>query len=72
MSARVQQYAATAGAIHGLTAEQVLGRSRDQVASAARQTVMRRLRADGFSLAQIGRMVGRHHTTVLHATRKHA
>ena len=56
-------------AIHALPGLMAKQRAKD---AAARQTVMRRLRADGFSLAQIGRMVGRHHTTVLHATRKPA
>jgi chromosomal replication initiation ATPase DnaA len=38
----------------------------------ARQAVMRRLRDDGFAMAQIGRWMNRDHTTVLHAVRKGA
>lgn len=39
---------------------------------AARTAVMRRLRDDGYSLMAIGRMMGRHHSTVIHALRKAA
>jgi chromosomal replication initiation ATPase DnaA len=35
----------------------------------ARREVMRRLRDDGFTTTQIGRWMGRDHSTVIHATR---
>jgi len=68
MSPRVIAYAREEAERYGWTLELVLGRGR--APSDARQAVMRRLRADGFSYPEIGMMMGRHHTTVMHACRK--
>ena len=45
-------------------------RSRDATACQARWRVWRDLRAAGHSLAEIGRMAGYDHTTVLHGLRR--
>lgn len=45
----------------------ILGRSRDVDAVAARQQIYLRARDAGYGFAQIGRAVGRDHSTVLHA-----
>lgn len=65
-TARVLLYVTEAAQRHGVTADAVLGRDRKRRVAHARFEVMRRLRADGWSLTQIGRALGRHHTTVLH------
>jgi hypothetical protein len=54
----------------GVTSEEIKspGRSRNRVIM-ARQHVMRELRRGGWSLGQIGRTFGRHHTSVLGLTR---
>ena len=53
----------------GVPVELVMSRSRRRSAVRARQAVMRRLRADGFSTVQIGRWLGRDHSTVVHGLR---
>ncbi len=70
MSPRVKAYVADAAAVYGTTADRVLGKSQRAADVAARRTVWRKLQADGFSLTQIGRWTGRHHTTVLFGLRQ--
>jgi chromosomal replication initiation ATPase DnaA len=69
MTPRVRRYAKEIGAQHGVPASEILGRSRFRQIVRARADVMRRLRADGFSLLQIGMWMKRDHTTVLHHIR---
>jgi chromosomal replication initiation ATPase DnaA len=55
---------------HGVTLGDVLGYSRRAYIVAARRAAMHALRDEcGYSLCQIGRLLGRHHTTVMHALR---
>jgi chromosomal replication initiation ATPase DnaA len=44
----------------------VIGPSREMSLAHARGRIMRRLHGDGYSLAEIGRKLQRHHTTVLY------
>lgn len=69
MTPRVRQYAVEAEQAHKAPAGSVFTRSRVAPVARARQAVMRRLHADGFSATQIGRWLNRDHTTVLHALR---
>ena len=66
---RIRSYLAAAAQAEGVTVEDVLSTSRRAPVYAARQRVMRQLRGDGFSLPLIGRWMGRHHSTVVHALR---
>lgn len=57
---------------HGVSLVDVMGADRDQAVSHARFEAMYRVRARfGDSLSQIGRLFGRHHTTVLHALQRY-
>jgi chromosomal replication initiation ATPase DnaA len=77
MTPRVRQYAAEEAMRAGVLPADVLrkrvghakGQAQPHPAKAARQAVMRRLRADGFTLTQIGRWFGVDHTTVIYWTR---
>lgn len=58
-------------AAHGVTVEDILGQSRKARIVNARQAAMARMNAETkLSLPEIGRRMGRDHTTVLHAIRK--
>ena len=74
MTPRIQQYAAEASEKFGTTADRFLPayalQRGDASARAARREVMCRLRADGFTLHQIGGWLGLHHSTVIHWTRE--
>lgn len=52
---------------HAVPVADVLGRGRTKAVAAARHAVMRAFRARGLSLPEIGSLLGRDHTTVLHA-----
>lgn len=54
----------------GVPVWDILGRGRCSRMVAARQEVMRRCRLAGYSYPQIGKYLGRDHTTVLYAIRK--
>lgn len=66
MTPRIAQYAREAGSTpEAVCARIPLGwRLKGHPAADARRAVIRRLRADGFSITQIGRWMGIHHTTV--------
>lgn len=66
MTPRIRQYAQEAAERHGVTADAILGRNCKRRVAHARFEVMRHLRADGFTVGQIGRWLNRHHSTVLH------
>lgn len=52
----------------GLTDEALYGRDRSKTVSSARKEAMRQVRLLlGFSYPEIGRMFGRHHTSVMYA-----
>lgn len=53
----------------GLTEADILGPSRQRFVCTARQWVMFEAQAAGFTLPQIGRVLKRDHTTVLHGIR---
>lgn len=55
---------------HHVTRGDVLGRGRTKRVAQARHAVMRALRDMGMSYPEIGRLLGRDHTTVLAALRK--
>lgn len=55
---------------HHVTRTDVLGRSRTKSVAAARQAVYRGLRERGLSYPEIGRLLDRDHTTVMHACRE--
>lgn len=54
---------------HHITVGEMLGRRRTTQIVRARQEFYVALRRKGFSYPEIGRIVGRDHTTVLHACR---
>jgi chromosomal replication initiation ATPase DnaA len=56
---------------HGVAPDEVMGSSRRATVSRARQAVMADLRARGWSSVKIGRLLHRHHTTVLHGIAAH-
>jgi len=64
---RVREYAREEAIRMGVKPSDIFSPCREWQVVSARWAVMRRLRADGFSLPQIGAWMGRHHTTVLHA-----
>lgn len=61
---------AQVAAEHGLTKEDLTGRSRRPAICVARREAMRRLRAKQMSFPSIGRLFNRHHTTVLDGLRR--
>ena len=65
-STMVRNYAREAGAPLGVSVSEVLGRQRFKNMVIARKAVMRRLWEDGFSTPEIGFMLDRDHSTVLH------
>lgn len=67
MSAALHRYAQEAAEARGISKGEVLGRSRNGLACQARAEVMRRLISDGLSFVDVGHLIGRHHTTVLHS-----
>ena len=67
---RVERYAAEAASTYGISATDVMGTARTVAFVSARCVMWKRLYDEGFSKAAIGRAVGRHHTTVMHALRK--
>jgi chromosomal replication initiation ATPase DnaA len=69
MTPRVDFYALVAGVRYNVARAEIFGRSRRVPVARARREVMRRLRDDGFTTTQIGRWMGRDHSTVIHATR---
>ena len=56
----------------GAPLELMLSRDRSRKPSEARRRFYALLKADGWSLGRIGRLVGRCHTTILHELRVHA
>lgn len=54
---------------HGVTWQQICSPSRKAPVVAARNEFWRWLRGEGYSLPEIGRHTGHHHTTVLHGIR---
>lgn len=70
MTPRAIRYAEAIAPWHGVTPDDVFSRSRRKIVAAARGDVMYRLREDGFSTTQIGRWLGRDHTSVIHAIQK--
>jgi len=56
----------------GITEADILGHCRARKFSNPRQFVMYLAHKRGMSLPQIGRIMGRHHTTVLHGVRAEA
>lgn len=70
MTPRVHAYAWEAANRNGVSVYAILSPDRRRNVVLARNEVMRRLRwQDGFSTSQIGRWMGRDHSTVIHATR---
>ena len=66
---RVRLYACIAAAKQGTTIAAVLGDVRSRPEVTARREVWRRLKADGFGVAAIGRMTNRDHSTIVHGLR---
>lgn len=62
----VRNYAREAGDPLGVSINEVLGRQRFKNMVIARKAVMKRLWEDGFSTPEIGFMLDRDHSTVLH------
>jgi len=54
---------------HGVGLDEVLGRDRHRRVSVVRGKVVAAWRREGYGLSEIGRWLGRHHTSVLHMLR---
>ena len=54
----------------GVTCDQILGDQRHRFVVDARQRLMAECHLLGYSTAEIGRFIGRDHTTVMYALRK--
>lgn len=67
---RIGQLIAEASRETGYTPQEIVGHSRKQPLARTRQWVMWKARQEGYSLEQIGRVLNRDHTTVLHGVRK--
>ncbi|HEX8418530.1 MAG TPA: hypothetical protein VF638_00800 [Sphingomonas sp.] len=63
---RARLYGCIAAANHGTIASALWGEDRSRASVLARREVWQRMKADGLSIAAIGRMTNRDHTTVLH------
>jgi chromosomal replication initiation ATPase DnaA len=66
----VAEAAETVAATTGVPAKLILGTERIRPIAAARHELMVRLWAEGNSIAQIGRLLERDHTTVIYGLRK--
>ena len=55
----------------GISEDLILSKLRDRDIVEARTMYIKRLRMEGLSVNRIGKIVGRHHTTVMHALKKH-
>jgi chromosomal replication initiation ATPase DnaA len=55
---------------HGYTVADILGRSRLKRLVAVRRLCVLMLKDDGFSTTEIGRLMNRCHTTIVHALNK--
>jgi chromosomal replication initiation ATPase DnaA len=65
---RIRRYLAEAAEIFDVAPERITARDpKDHAAAAARTVIYQALRGDGFTVTQIGRWFGRHHTTVISA-----
>jgi len=56
--------------LHGYTVEDVIGKSRFKKLVAVRQLCVFRLREEGYSTTEIGRIMNRDHSTIVHALNK--
>jgi chromosomal replication initiator protein len=71
MPDKVRELAERIAAKHGITVEALLGRGRTKTVAEARHELMALLRGTfAFSFPEIGRIVGRDHSTVMYALRK--
>lgn len=55
---------------YGLSVSDLLGHRRGQILDVARRDLYTCLYGSGFGYSEIGRLLGRDHTTILHAVRK--
>jgi chromosomal replication initiation ATPase DnaA len=55
---------------HGVTTKEILGRSRTAPVAAARHVVEAELFQSGMACAEIGRILGRDHTSVQHGVQR--
>lgn len=65
-AARMADITAAVAVLHGLTADDLRGRSSTQRIARPRQEAMLIMREAGYSLSRIARFFGRDHTTVMH------
>lgn len=71
LPAVVKQEFTRAAEIHTVTVRLMLSSSQASNVSAARLEVMRFLRDRGYSYPQIGKVFRMHHTSVMHALKRH-
>lgn len=68
-TAVAREVVAQVAAETGVAVELITGENRRPKTARARHIVCQRLRERGYSLTKIGRLMQRHHTTVLHSLR---
>lgn len=69
-NARTKALVGLIAAETGCDPQAILGHQRERKLVKARWRLMKELRANGYSLSQIGHQLGRDHTSVLHALRR--
>lgn len=67
---RVRRVLAIAAEDHRVSVGMILSKNQDREVARARHEVIQNLARMGFSASHIGRMLRRHHTTVLYAVNK--
>ena len=58
--------------LHGYTVEDILGRSRPKQLVEVRRKCVVRMRSKGYSTTEIGRIMNRDHSTIVHSLQKMA
>lgn len=66
---RARELAGIIGSKHGIPTADILGRGRRADIASARRELYVALWRDGFSIADVGRILERDHTTILHGMR---
>lgn len=66
------EYIASRAADHGVTVEQLHGKSRRPKLVQARVQIARELKARSTSYKRIGALLNKHHTTIIHYVRRAA
>ena len=67
---RLKQILSEVSTETGIPAEKIVGKRRTAPVSQARRELYKRYRAEGLSYSEIGRQLGRHHSTIMYGVRE--